>query len=127
MFNFFKSKPKPKALEVTSKNFNEFIYNAPEPTLLDFYADWCQPCQVMGSLISRLVKDEEIPQNAKIAKINIDANPELAQIFNIRSVPTLLFVYDNKVYERQNGLIPYVQLKEKFTDFCKEHSTDKNE
>lgn len=120
MLNFFTSKKKIKPIEVTDENFNEIIFNAELPILLDFYATWCQPCHVMISLINRLAKEDEVQGNTVIAKVDIDANPGLAQHFHIKSVPTLLFIYKNKVYEKQTGLLPYPLLKDKLLNFAED-------
>ncbi len=114
MFSFFKSKNKSSnPLEITDANFSELIYNSEIPVVLDFYATWCQPCQVMISLINRLAREDDLQDKVKIAKVDIDANPQLAQHFNIRSVPTLLFIQQNTIRERHNGLLPYIYFKEK--------------
>lgn len=120
MFNLFGSKNKVKPLEVTDQNFNELIFNSEKPVLIDFYATWCQPCQVMISLINRLAKEDGITEKITIAVTDIDANPALARHFGIKSVPTLLYIHDKKVYNRQNGLLPYPLLKEKAERFAED-------
>lgn len=120
MFNLFSSKKKVKPTEITDSNFNDLIFNSEEPVVLDFYATWCQPCHVMVSLINRLVKEEDVQGKALIAKVDIDANPALAKHFEIKSVPTLLYIYKNKVYERQAGLVPYPLLKDKVLKFSED-------
>lgn len=120
MFNLFSSKKKAKPVEITEANFNELVFNSERPILLDFYATWCQPCHVMVSLINRLAKEEDVQEAAVIAKVDIDANPTLAQHFGIKSVPTLLFIHQNKVHERQTGLLPYPHLKDKVLTFAED-------
>lgn len=122
MFNIFSSKKKAKPLEITDSNFNELIFNSDQPILLDFYATWCQPCHVMISLINRLAKEEEVQGNAVIGKVDINANPALTKHFGITSVPTLLYIHKNKVYERQAGLLPYPHLKDKLLQFSEDIS-----
>lgn len=119
---FRKKKQKNKPLIVTESNFNEKIFNSNQIILLDFHATWCQPCQVMSSLISRLAKDEDLEGKILIGKVDIDANPTISKHFSIRSVPTLLFIYNNKVYERQTGLLAYNILKDKCLSFCNDVS-----
>lgn len=119
VFMFFNKKKKFKPLEITSFNFNQEIFEAEEPILLNFYADWCQPCQVMKSLVSRLAKEHQ-DSRGKICKINLDSNPQIASIFEIRSVPNLLFIYKKKVHLRQTGLLPYGELSEIWNDFLKD-------
>lgn len=118
MFHLFKSKPKAKPIEITDQNFNDLVFDAKKPIIIDFYATWCQPCHVMVSLINRLAKENEMQENVIIGKTDIDANPGLAKHFVIRSVPTLLYIHDNKVHERQSGLLPYPILKEKAEKFA---------
>lgn len=118
MLGFFTSKKNKKPVEVTDENFNEIIYNSELPVLLDFYATWCQPCHVMISLINRLAKEEEVQGKTVIAKVDINANPGLTKHFHIKSVPTLLFIHKNKVYERHMGLLPYMELKQKLLEFA---------
>lgn len=122
MFNLFGSKKKPKPIEVTDQNFNDLVFNAEKPVVLDFYASWCQPCHVMISLINRLAKEDEITEKVVIAKTDIDANPALAKHFGIRSVPTLLYIKDNKVIEKQVGLLPYPNLIKKVNTFVESNN-----
>ena len=120
MFNLFSSKKKAKPIEITDQNFNELILNSEKPILLDFYATWCNPCHVMLSLINRMAKEDGMQEIAMIGIVDIDANRALAKHFEIKSVPTLLFIYNNKVYDRQNGLLPYPILKEKLEKFAED-------
>lgn len=120
MFSFFKSKKEKKLVEITDQNFNDIIYNNKIPIVLDFYATWCQPCHVMGSLINRLSKENDLENEVLLGKVDIDTNPALAKKFEIRSVPTLLFICNNQVYERQTGLLPFPILKNKVTQFIED-------
>ncbi|CAI9429147.1 Thioredoxin [Candidatus Ornithobacterium hominis] len=116
---FFSKKKKIKPLEISSLNFNQEIFESEEPILLNFYADWCQPCQVMKSLISRLTK-ERGDSRGKICKVNLDANPQIASMFGVRSVPNLLFIHKKKVHLRQTGLLPYGELSDIWNQFLKD-------
>lgn len=120
MFNLFGTKKKAKPIEITDQNFNELVFESEKPVVLDFYATWCQPCHVMVSLINRLAKEDGIEEKVVIAKTDIDANPALAKHFEIRSVPTLLYIHNKKVYERQTGLVPYPILKTKVEKFAED-------
>ncbi|MGI9526750.1 MAG: thioredoxin family protein [Weeksellaceae bacterium] len=122
MFNFFKSKTAIKPLEITDANFNELIFNYDKPVLLDFKASWCQPCHVMISLVNRLTREDDIKDQIRIGVVDIDMNPALAKHFEIRSVPTLLFIHDKKIKEKHNGLLPYPILKEKVMTFIEDFS-----
>lgn len=116
---FFSKKKKIKPLEISSLNFNQEIFESEEPILLNFYADWCQPCQVMKSLVSRLAK-ERGDSRGKICKVNLDANPQIASMFEVRSVPNLLFIHKKKVHLRQTGLLPYGELSDIWNQFLKD-------
>lgn len=118
MFDFLKSSKKKRVTEVTEANFNTVVFDSDKPVLLDTYATWCQPCQVMQSLLTRLAKENpELAERIVLCKVDIEANPGIREIFEIRSVPTLLFIHDKKVHERHNGLLPYQELLEKAMDF----------
>ncbi len=104
----FQKSKKVKPLEVTDFNFNEIVLNSEVPVVIDFWASWCQPCHVMLSLISRLVKDYD--GKVLVCKINIDQNPKLTQHFKIRSVPTLLFIDGQTIHNRITGLINYGEI-----------------
>ncbi len=82
------------------KEFNEVI-KSDKPVLLDFYADWCGPCQALLPTVEKLAdkyKDDFI-----IAKVNVDKNPELSRQFKIRSIPALFFVKDGAIQEQLIG------------------------
>lgn len=122
LFNIFSSKNKRnKALEINEINFNQEIVESNSPIVLNFYASWCQPCQVMSSLITRLVKEnQDLAQKIKIGKVDIEANPRLAEMFKIRSTPSLLFIHKQSVMDRSSGLFPYNELLQKIQDFAED-------
>ncbi len=105
-----KKKPKYHAPQITDANFNELVAKSEVPVLLDFYASWCGPCKILGPFIDELA--EEYEGKALVAKVNVDANPNLVQHFKIKSMPTILFISDNKVAERFQGLVPKPNLEE---------------
>lgn len=107
---FWKRKPKYQATQITDSNFNELAGTSKVPVLLDFYADWCGPCKVLGPIIDELAEAYE--GRALVAKINTEHNPGLSQHFRIKSIPTLVFIHDGKLVERFQGLIPKPNLEE---------------
>lgn len=92
-------------------NIENILAQKDKPVLLDFYADWCGPCQRLLPIVEELSKD--VGDDAIIAKINVDENRELASMFKVQSIPALFFIKDGKVMDRVNGLVPKSVLKEK--------------
>lgn len=105
------------ALNIESKNFAEVI-NSDKPVLIDFWAAWCGPCRVIGPSIEELA--EEYDGKAIVGKIDVDNEPDLAMKFNVRSIPTLLFIKDGEVVERQVGVTSKTQLAGKLEELLKE-------
>ena len=83
-----KKKPKYETPQLTDANFNEMVANSELPVLIDFYADWCGPCKVLGPIIDELA--DEYQGRALVAKVNTEINPGLSQHFKIKSIPTML-------------------------------------
>lgn len=86
------------------KNTSEFtqLMEQQKPVLVDFYADWCGPCQSLLPIINNLA--EEHKEDFEIVKVNVDQNPELAQKFQVRSIPALFFLKNGEVVDRLQGL-----------------------
>ncbi len=108
-----KKKDKPKALEITDANFNEYV-ETDQGILLDFYASWCGPCQVLGPIIDEL--SVEFKDRAVVAKVNVDQNPKLTAFFKVRSMPTLIFIKNKQVLEQIKGMVPKPNLEEMLED-----------
>ena len=75
-------------IHVTSGNYEEEILDSTKPVLIDFYADWCGPCQMLKPVIEQISEEAE---HTKIVKINIDEEPQLAGMFQVMSIPTLVY------------------------------------
>ena len=82
-------------INVTEKNFEEEVMNSDKKVLIDFYADWCGPCKMMSPVIDEIA--EELGENAKVVKINVDENVNLAEKYNIMSIPTILILNHGEV------------------------------
>lgn len=107
---FWKKKPKYQTTHITDDSYNDIVMNSKIPVLLDFYADWCGPCKILGPIIDELA--EEYDGKALVAKVNTEVNPKLSQHFKIKSIPTILFVNNGNLVERFSGLIPKPNLAE---------------
>ncbi|MFH1565562.1 MAG: thioredoxin [bacterium] len=99
----------------TDQNFEEEVVNSRVPVLVDFWATWCGPCQVMGPIIEELVKDYE-GKGIKIGKINIDENSEMAEKYGVMSIPNLIFFKKGEIANQLLG----VQSKKVLEDKIKE-------
>lgn len=86
--------------------------------LVDFYADWCAPCQTISPMISGVAK--EFGNSVNVLKINVDKSRPLVEQFNIRSIPTLMMFKNGKVIWKKAGLITKKELTKKLTSFVKE-------
>ena len=93
----------------TDQNFEEEVLNSQKPVLVDFWAPWCGPCQMMGPIIEELA--EELEGKVVVGKLNVDENPQMAQKYGIMSIPTLLVFKNGQVVEQFVGVQPKEVLK----------------
>lgn len=86
----------------TDNTFQTDVIKSSVPVMVDFYADWCGPCRMLGPVIEELA--EEYEGKIKVGKVNVDENPEISQTFGIQSIPTILFFKEGKVVDKTVGV-----------------------
>ncbi|WP_075349045.1 thioredoxin [Algoriphagus marinus] len=97
------------------KNPKESISKSQEPILVDFYADWCGPCQTMNPIIEEVL--EELGGRIKLLKLNVDKNPQLSQQFGVRSIPHYILFKKGKILWRKGGIITKRDLEKALKGF----------
>jgi len=92
-------------------NFAETITSASAPVIVDFWAPWCGPCRTIAPILEELAK--EMGDQVKVTKVNVDENQGLAQKYNVRAIPTILFFKDGQLKDQAVGLLPKAELQRK--------------
>lgn len=89
-------------LKLSSENFEEEVLNSEKPVLVDFFADWCGPCKMMAPIVEELAT--ELDGKAKVGKLNVDENSDIAVEYNVMSIPTLIIFKNGKEEKRLVGV-----------------------
>ncbi|NIX75810.1 thioredoxin [Microvirga terricola] len=91
-------------MKVTDASFSQDVLNSSEPVVVDFWAEWCGPCRMIGPALEEI--SNEMAGKVKIAKVNVDENPQIASQFGIRSIPALMMFKGGKVVAQKVGAAP---------------------
>ncbi len=98
-------------IEVTDDNFEEVVLKSDKPVLVDFWAEWCGPCRMVGPIVKELADD--YGDKAVITKMDVDNNPGTSAKFGIRNIPTILFFKNGEIVDKQVGAVPKTILASK--------------
>lgn len=91
------------ALVITDANFQELVLNSDKPVILDFWAEWCGPCRMVGPVVEEIGREYE--GKVVVGKLNVDHNPGVTAKYGIRNIPTLLFFKGGQVVDKQVGAV----------------------
>jgi thioredoxin 1 len=99
------------AIEINADNFEEVVMNTDQPVMVDFWAEWCGPCRMIGPVVDKIA--DAYKGRAVVGKVNVDTNQEISQKFGVRSIPTIVFIKNGEVVDKSVGVAPESVLMEK--------------
>lgn len=95
-------------LTITKENFEDEVLKSDKPVLIDFWAEWCGPCKMLSPIVDQIAG--EVTQKARVGKVNVDEQPELASKFKVMSIPTLVMIKDGKPVATSVGVKPKEEI-----------------
>ncbi|MFP6637363.1 MAG: thioredoxin [Nitrospinaceae bacterium] len=98
-----------KVITISDAEFDQTVLKSDKPVMLDFWAEWCQPCKMLTPTVEELAGDFE--GQILVGKLNVDDNPKTATTYGIRGIPTLLFLKDGKVVQQVVGVKSKAEIK----------------
>lgn len=96
-------------ITITKANFEEEVLHADKPVLVDFWASWCGPCRMLAPIVAEIARERE--GSVKVAKVNVDEEPALANRFRVSSIPTVLVFKDGKIVNSSVGFRPKAAIE----------------
>lgn len=99
------------AITLTDANFDEMVLKADKPVMVDFWAEWCGPCRVIGPLVNEIAEDYK--DKVIVGKLDVDSNPGVSSKYGIRNIPTVLYFKNGQVADKQVGAVPKGSLVSK--------------
>jgi len=100
-----------KTFEVTEANFQKEVLESTEPVLIDFWAEWCTPCKMIGPLVDQIA--DEYQGRVRVGKLDADANPDVLMRYNVMGIPTLMLFKGGEAVERITGYQPKDKITSK--------------
>jgi len=97
-------------------HFDADVINSSKPVLVDFWAEWCGPCRVLGPILDEVA--QEVGEKAQVLKVNVDDNPELAQRYGIRGIPTMIFFKNGQASKTLVGVQPKEEIKKSLEELA---------
>lgn len=97
-----------KSITITNAGFEQTVMGATRPVLIDFWAEWCNPCRMLSPTVDQIAEDYK--DRAIVGKVNIDEEPELANRFGVMSIPTLIVFNDGNVAAKTVGVVPKTKI-----------------
>ena len=101
-------------VEITDENFQQEVLDSETPVLVDFWADWCQPCKMIAPVVQQIA--EEYDGKVKIGKLDVDSNQQTSQAMGIRGIPALIIFNDGKPVDQIIGVVPKSIIQKKIDE-----------